>query len=159
MLGLDPAFRGGVGYGLVDLGTGEVYDLGYAHYDEENEFERQVERAIETIPHADQVVALVVERIAGGRGVQSLLKVSDAAGVTAGVAARTWPEATLWRPSPAEWKRAAGLPGNARKDDVAERAFELAPWIHPAIPRQDTLDAILMAYAESAEIRRVVGEA
>jgi Holliday junction resolvasome RuvABC endonuclease subunit len=69
--------------------------------------------------------------------------------VPAGIAAKAWPEATIWRASPAEWKRAAGLKGNARKDDVAALARSLAPWIAAGDHRQDAFDALAMAYGEA----------
>ena len=158
ILALDPATHG-IGFGLIDL-DGHPSDLGYLRLHGEGPFERQVEDAIDQLAAMDMggpVLTVVIERVTGGRGVQSMLRVADAAGVTAGIAARTWPEATIWRPSPAEWKRGAGLKGNARKTDVSELAGSLAEWIAPSEPRQDALDALVMAFAEWKTITSVCG--
>jgi Holliday junction resolvasome RuvABC endonuclease subunit len=74
-----------------------------------------------------------------------MLRVADCAGIVAGIATMVWPDAALWRPTPGEWKKGAGMKGNARKDDV--RAFCAGIYHGADDQRQDALDALAMAYA------------
>lgn len=147
ILGLDPQMPG-IGWGVVDATTGVVLDAGYREIVQEGWYEHRAYEALDrTDPIANgwRVAQIVVERVGGGRGVQSMLKVANAAGIVSGVSTRIWPRAELWRPTPGEWKKAAGMNGNARKDDVREFALGLYP--DGREERQDALDALCMAYA------------
>lgn len=111
-------------------------------------------------------VSLAVEQVAGGRGVQSMLRVADAAGVVAGLVQQAWPTRPMWRPRPAEWKQACGVRGNAGKDEVraglgplvifpGDAWLDAAAWIRL---RQDVVDAIAIAWADRAESMRAVAD-
>lgn len=147
ILGLD-AQMPGIGWGFVDAATGEPLACGWRSILREGWYEH---RAYEALSRTDldsrgwEVAQLVVEKVGGGRGIQSMLKVANAAGIVSGVATRVWPNAELWRPTPGEWKKGAGLKGNANKDAVREFALSLYPEAEEE--RQDALDALLMAYA------------
>lgn len=147
ILGLDPQMPG-IGWGVVDAATGVVLDAGWREIVQEGWYEHRAFEALDRtdpLAHGWRVAQIVVERVGGGRGVQSMLKVANAAGIVSGVATRVWPKAELWRPTPGEWKKAAGMKGNARKDDVRSFALDLYP--AGAEERQDALDALCMAYA------------
>lgn len=147
ILGLD-AQMPGIGWGVVDARTGAPLDCGWCPVVREGWYEH---RAFEALSRTDvvgkgwRVAQLVVEAVGGGRGIQSMLKVANAAGIVSGVATRVWPDAELWRPTPGEWKKAAGLKGNAPKEAVAGFVRGFAPEF--AEERQDALDALVMAYA------------
>lgn len=151
ILGLD-AQKPGIGFGVVDATTGEALLAGWREIVPDGWYEH---RAIEALGRTDEarhgwhIAWVVIERVAGGRGVQSMLKVADCAGIVAGVAAARWPDAALWRPTPGEWKKAAGMKGNATKRDVAALGRELLRAAgEPADDlRQDAYDALCMARA------------
>lgn len=147
ILGLDPQMPG-IGWGVVDAETGAVLDAGYRKIVQDGWYEHRAYEALDRtdpLAHGWRVAQLVVERVGGGRGIQSMLKVANAAGIVSGVATRVWPDAELWRPTPGDWKKGAGLKGNANKDAVREFALALYP--EAAEERQDALDALVMAYA------------
>ena len=108
-------------------------------------------------------VQMAVERVGGGRGVQSMLAVANAAGVVAGMLAYRFDTAGLWRPTPAEWKRACGMSGMANKAAVMEwaktiiardRAYVTVPDM-----RQDIADAVCIAWADREQgIHAVAGQ-
>lgn len=103
-------------------------------------------------------VQVAVERVGGGRGVQSMLAVANAAGIVAGMVAMRFDTAGLWRPTPSEWKRLCGLSGNAGKAAVTERARIIAgPLVDDA--RQDIMDAVCIAWADRQAGIHAVGEA
>lgn len=154
ILGIDPAMHG-LGWGVIDGTTGRVLGAGYTALSTEGWLEHAVTEALDKTDerrHGWEITNLVVERVGGGKGVQSMLRVADIAGIVAGAAVSRWPEASIWRPTPSEWKRGAGLPGNAKKPAVREHAMSLldrsAAWVPALDLRQDTLDAICMADAE-----------
>ena len=156
IVGIDPATHG-LGVACLSLHTdtiGEVLHAGYVPLVQDGFLEERVRQACE-LADTDKYlpVDIVIERVGGGRGVQSMLKVADVAGITAGVMSVFWPEATIWRPTPGEWKRGAGMKGNATKPEVMERAL-LA---YPDIDKQDTADAICMALARWNELASVAG--
>lgn len=156
----------GVAFAAIDAGTGAVVmhawrDMhkGDAHDTLEAqavEIVRAVRRELEDCDM--EPVSLAVEQVGGGRGVQSMLRVADAAGVVAGLVQQAWPTRPLWRPRPAEWKQAAGLRGNAGKDEVRAGladtvVFPSDPWLgHDEFRRlrQDVVDAIGIAWADRA---------
>lgn len=151
ILGLDPQMPG-VGFGIVDATNGSALLAGWTPIVQEGWYEHRVIEALAGTSEAERgwhVAWVVVERVAGGRGVQSMLKVANCAGIVAGCAASRWPDAALWRPSPGEWKKAAGMKGNATKRDVAALGKQLLRDAgEPADDlRQDAYDALCMARA------------
>jgi Holliday junction resolvasome RuvABC endonuclease subunit len=100
-------------------------------------------------------VQIAVERVGGGRGVQSMLAVANAAGVVAGILAARFDTAGLWRPTPAEWKRACDLSGIANKAAVKDKAGEIIRGGRAYVTvrgledmRQDVADAVCIAWAD-----------
>ena len=151
ILGLDPQ-RPGIGFGVVDAQTGDALLAGWRAVTQEGWYEHAVIAALgatDEARHGWHIAWLVIERVGGGKGVQSMLRVSDCAGVVAGCAVSRWPEAALWRPTPGEWKKAAGIKGNATKRDVAALGKQLLRESgEPADDlRQDAYDALCMARA------------
>lgn len=153
IIAIDPATHG-LGVACASLGYGHIVHAGYVPLVQDGFLEERVRQACENA-NTDlfEPVDIVIERVGGGRGVQSMLKVADVAGITAGVMSVFWPDATIWRPTPGEWKKGAGLKGNAKKPEVHERALEL--WGED-IDRQDTADAICMAWARWSELAGLV---
>ncbi len=104
--------------------------------------------------------SIAVERVGGGRGVQSMLAVANAAGIVAGILAARFDMATMWRPTPAEWKQLCGLSGNARKPDVMDRAQYIIRrgrrYVRVLPMRQDIADAVCIAYADREAGRRAI---
>lgn len=151
ILGLDPQ-RPGIGFGIVDASNGNALLAGWTPIAAEGWYEHNVIKALAGTSEAERgwhIAWLVIERVAGGKGVQSMLRVSDCAGIVAGCAASRWPDAALWRPTPGEWKKAAGMKGNATKRDVAALGKQLLRDAgEPADDlRQDAYDALCMARA------------
>jgi Holliday junction resolvasome RuvABC endonuclease subunit len=153
ILGIDPATHG-LGVACASVATGEIVAAHYVPRVQDGWLEVRVRQACEGA-NTDRFlpVDIVIERVGGGRGVQSMLKVADVAGITAGVMSVVWPDAVIWRPTPGEWKKRAGMSGNAKKDAVMDKALEL--WSD--IDRQDTADAICMAHARWNELAEVAG--
>lgn len=153
ILAIDPATHG-LGVACASLVYGQIVHARYVPLVQDGWLEDRVRQACEA-SNTDlfEPVDIVIERVGGGRGVQSMLKVADVAGITAGVMSVIWPDAVIWRPTPGEWKKRADLPGNAKKDAVMSKALEL--W--PDIDRQDTADAICMAHARWNELAEVAG--
>lgn len=147
ILGLD-AQMPGIGYGIIDARNGEALLAGWTPIVREGWYEENARKALtgaRVIERGWRIAQVVVERVGGGRGVQSMLRVADAAGIVAGISSMIWPDAPLWRPTPGEWKKGAGLKGNANKEAVRALAIEIYPEGEEV--RQDGLDALLMAYA------------
>lgn len=159
ILGLDPQMPG-IGFGVVDASTGNALLAGWTPIVHEGWYEHRVIEALAATNesrHGWHIAWVVVERVAGGRGVQSMLKVANCAGIVAGCAASRWPDAALWRPSPGEWKKSAGMKGNATKRDVAALGKELLRESgEPADDlRQDAYDALCMARAAYNDAAKV----
>jgi len=147
ILGMD-AQTTGIGWAAIGARTGTPFDAGWLPVRDEGFFERSAMLQIDLIPctfFGWTVAQLVIERVGGGRGIQSMLKVADAAGIVSGLAVAKWPRAELWRPTPSEWKRGFGLSGNAKKDDVRAGVEYRYPDARDL--RQDAVDAMAMAFA------------
>lgn len=147
ILGLDPQTPG-IGWGVVDARNGAGLLAGWLPIVREGWYEHRVNEALAKTrveEHGWFVAQVVVERIARGRGVQSMLKVADCAGIVSGVASMVWPDAELWRPTPGEWKKGAGLKGNATKDAVRGFVGGWSPEF--AEHKQDAIDGLVMAFA------------
>ena len=159
ILGLDPQ-RPGIGVGIVDAATGEALLATWTPIVAEGWYEHRVIEAMagaKDMARGWHIAWLVIERVGGGKGVQSMLKVADCAGIVAGCAASRWPDAALWRPTPGEWKKAAGLKGNAPKPVVADLGKQLLRDSgEPADDlRQDAYDALCMARAAYNDAAKV----
>ena len=164
----------GVAFAALDAGTGAVVMHAWRDLHKGDTYNTLEAQAVEIVravrrelEDCDMVpVSMSVEQVAGGRGVQSMLRVADAAGVVAGLVQQAWPTRPLWRPRPAEWKAACGLKGNAGKAEVRAGVGPLVlspgdPWLDAAgwgALRQDVVDAIAMAYADRAESMRAVAD-
>lgn len=157
ILAIDPATHG-LGFALVDL-TAEPIVADYIPLDGEGAFERQIMRACERLPlDGIDVRCIVVEKVGGGRGVQSMLCVEAAGSACAGILLSRFRDATLFRPTPAAWRNAAGLKGNATKDALRAAAAFYAPELITDDARTDAAEALLMAYSEARTLNRAVGQ-
>lgn len=158
ILGIDAQTRV-IGFALVELNGAPVL-ADHVMMSGEGALEHQIadvlDRVIATAaPYT--VRAVVVERVGGGRGVQSMLAVANAAGITAGILACHYPAATMFRPTPGVWKKAAGLPGNATKDALRNAARLWAPELDTDDMRQDAVDALGIAISEARTINAAMG--
>lgn len=158
----------GMGWAAVTADHGRVIRCGWLPYDRGRRIESETGTAVERIADdmADaglDVVAVAVERVGGGRGVQSMLKVADAQGIASGLLGAAFPNRPLWRPTPGDWKALNGLPGNCGKDDVRQRVRDIIAdgrsWVtvHDDGMRQDTADAVCIAWADREACVRAVG--
>lgn len=150
----------GMGWAAIITDTGAVCAVGWIPFTRGVGLEAEACRAADVLAgklaRADvRPVQVAVERVGGGRGVQSMLAVANAAGVMAGVLAYRYDTAGMWRPTPAEWKRLCGLSGVAGKAVVMDRAREIVAngrkWVTVRgleNMRQDVADAICIAYAD-----------
>jgi Holliday junction resolvasome RuvABC endonuclease subunit len=158
----------GMGVAAVVVDTGAVALATWLPFARAGQLEYEACMAVQTLAAklvtADlRPVQMAVERVGGGRGVQSMLAVANAAGVVAGMLAYRFDTAGLWRPTPAEWKRACGMSGMANKAAVMEwaktiiardRAYVTVPDM-----RQDIADAVCIAWADREQgIHAVAGQ-
>jgi len=158
----------GMGVAAVVVDTGTVALATWLPFARAGQLEYEACMAVQTLAaklaSADlRPVQMAVERVGGGRGVQSMLAVANAAGVVAGMLAYRFDTAGLWRPTPAEWKRACGMSGMANKAAVMEwaktiiardRAYVTVPDM-----RQDIADAVCIAWADREQgIHAVAGQ-
>lgn len=159
----------GMAWAVIPVqGDAVVMATGWLPFPMRDELEAAAVRAVHSLDGRLRVAgntgvrpySVAVERVGGGRGVQSMLAVANAAGVVAGVLASRYDTATMWRPTPAEWKRLAGLSGNAGKPAVMDRAVDIirAGRAYVTVPdmRQDIADAVCIAYADREAGRRAV---
>lgn len=167
-LGLDVSPRR-IGWGLVDLVTGEPVACGCEHLwttstrkaeHEAVDWTRQTERTRRAIhrvhslsswdgygrPSKGEIQAVFIEhpisRFAGMAYDEGL-----AVGVAMAEVQRRWPWVTVQFLKPSEWRNLAGLKGNASKAEVMLRAVRR---LYPDIPdplSQDAADALLIAVA------------
>lgn len=150
----------GVGWAIILVGTGAVAGLGWLPFAKAGQLEYEAVQAVGALASAlakadARPVQVAVERVGGGRGVQSMLAVANAAGIMAGVLAYRFDTAGMWRPTPAEWKRGCGLSGMANKAAVKAKAEEVVAngrayvTVHGfADMRQDVADAVCIAWAD-----------
>lgn len=158
----------GMGWAALLVDTGAVAGLGWLPFAKAAQLEYEAVQAVGALASAlvkadARPVQVAVERVGGGRGVQSMLAVANAAGVMAGILAYRFDTAGMWRPTPAEWKRAAGLSGMANKAAVRERAEDVVANGRAYVTvqgfadmRQDVADAVCIAYADREAGRRVI---
>ena len=154
LLGIDVSPRR-LGYGLVDLLTGEPVACGCEAIDlpDHGWSRKRVAVALNNVPGgipfayppAYEIQAVYIEHpISRFPGVA--YDEGRAVGITQAEVERRWPHAPVEFLKPAEWRKLAGLPGNASKTDVWRHAYEVvAPALHIGV--QDAADALLIAVA------------
>lgn len=94
-------------------------------------------------PPRNQIVAIYVEAAHVGRSRRDSIQHAMVIGRTVQEAEHIWPNAAVELIAPQEWKPLIGLPGNARKDQIAAWADANAI----GHPMQDALDAAGIALA------------
>ena len=160
----------GAGWAVVVVETGAVAGVGWIPFAKGAPVEYEAVQAVGALQsrlgRADvHPVQIAVERVGGGRGVQSMLSVANAAGVMAGALAYKYDTAGMWRPTPAEWKRACGLSGMANKAAIMDKAHDIVRGGRAFVTvqgladmRQDVADALCIAWADrQASIHAVQG--
>lgn len=168
LLGLDVSPKR-LGWGLVDLVTGEPVACGMEPIDLPSGgwHHEQVTRAIERINNRMHVACTNPQRWGEVQAVYIEHPISrfpgmaydegQAMGIVRGEVERRWSWAPIETLKPAEWRKLAGLPGNASKEAVYLHALELIgeevmptdsrviEWVVPG--GQDAADALLIAVA------------
>ena len=170
-LGCDVQTTGMAWAAIPVQGSARVMRCGWLPFDRGKPLEDEVLAAVRALDiamrgsrraMAMRPYSIAVERVGGGRGVQSMLAVANAAGIAAGILAARYEEAVMWRPTPAEWKTLCGLPGNAGKPAVMQRAEDIVrngrEYVTVAGMRQDVADAMCIAYADREAGRRAVAQ-
>ena len=153
LLGLDVSPRR-LGFGLVDLITGEPVACGMEPIDLPHAgwHHQQVQRALGVIdpggPDDFEIQAVFIEDTAGA-GKFRQHDAGRAQGMVQAEVERRWPWVTVQFLKPSEWKKLAGLKGNASKGEVSLHALDLlvAGPGSPLVVYQDALDALLIAVA------------
>lgn len=160
LLGLDVSPKR-LGWGLVDLVTGEPVACGMEPIDLPNAgwHHQQVARALEGPAHVPwhgdvnphhyhrEIQAVFIEDTAGA-GKFRQHDAGRAQGMVQAEVERRWPWVTVQFLKPSEWKKLAGLKGNASKDDVFVEAIRVMETSDARrIPAQDAADALLIAVA------------
>ena len=150
LLGLDVSPKR-LGYGLVDLLTGEPVACGCESIDlpDHGWMHQQVRDAF---LHAGagivgEIQAVYIEDTAQA-GKYRQHDAGRAQGIVQAEVERRWPWATVQFVKPKEWRVLAGLPGNASKKDVWIVADDMLEEVglQPA-STQDAADALLIAVA------------
>ena len=158
LLGIDVSPKR-LGWGLCDLITGEPVAAGMDPIDLPHAgwHHQQVQRALGVIdpggPDDFEIQAVFIEDTAGA-GKFRQHDAGRAQGIVQAEVERRWPWVTVQFLKPSEWKKLAGLKGNATKGEVmAEALILLHPDKRPGyygsglIPAQDAADALLIAVA------------
>ena len=165
LLGIDVSPKR-LGYGLVDLVTGEPVACGMEPIDLPHAgwHHQQVQRALGVIdpggpggPDDFEIQAVFIEDTAGA-GKFRQHDAGRAQGMVQAEVERRWPWVTVQFLKPSEWKKLAGLKGNASKEEVYLRALDLGfgveqpgdqsrvlEWVVPG--GQDAADAGCIAVA------------
>lgn len=155
LLGIDVSPKR-LGWGLVDLVTGEPVACGCESIDlpDHGWMHKQVQRALLDGPcsvvgiGADtlwEIQAVYIEDTAQA-GKYRQHDAGRAQGIVQAEVERRWPWATVQFLKPSEWKKLAGLKGNATKLDVWEHANHEALRLMRG-QQQDAADALLIAVA------------
>jgi len=152
LLALDPGTRW-LGWAFADLADGAPVECGRADISEKAApsltYEDRLTGALNAlrwrgVGHG-RVLVIYVEGAGGGPNPKNTLMIAECAGATIQECARVWPRCPVERLAPAEWKKIAGIKGNADKAAVAERAAALGwRFDHKA---DDASDAALIATA------------
>jgi Holliday junction resolvasome RuvABC endonuclease subunit len=158
ILGIDVSPRR-LGWGLVDLVTGEPVACGMEPIDlpDHGWSHTQIARALDVVVvntgtfflhQGGEVQAIYIEQPAlpPVSGPKSAYNAGRAVQEAHNACERRWPHAPIEYLQPSEWKKLAGLKGNAKKDLVWRLADELLG-DYRAAPSQDAADALLIAVA------------
>jgi len=165
VLGLDPSpLR--LGWGLVDLEDGAAIACGMERIDLPHKgwMHQQVasaliavedqglfEPGVLTAQPKHEVSFIAIERPALPRqsGTNSAMNAGRAMQEAVSCCQRRWPHAPIEELQPSEWRKLAGLPGNASKADVQIKAGVLLLDVGQdnGAPAQDAADALLIALA------------
>lgn len=160
LLGLDVSPRR-MGWGLVDLVTGEPVACGCEAIDlpQHGWSQRQVCQALWDISQRHffypgnaelQAVYIEMPALPPGSGTKGAFNAGRAVQAVSDEVGSLWPWAPVEYLQPAEWRKLAGLKGNASKQDVWEHVFlEIGPrhLDMGSISEQDACDAICIAVA------------
>lgn len=140
-----------LGWGLVSLDDGTAIACGMERIDLPHKgwMETQITEALKSLPPC-HVAAVYIEQPAlpPVSGTKSAYNAGRAIQAAHTVVRKRWPEAPVEYLMPSEWKKLAGLPGNAKKASVLDAVDALtrdnvAAWS----PEQDAADALLIALA------------
>lgn len=165
ILGLDVSPKR-LGWGLVNLVTGEPVACGMEPIDlpDHGWSHEQVTRALDAVQRKDifghvyseafpgsEVQAIYIEQPAlpPVSGPKSAYNAGRAVQEAHNSCERRWPHAPIEYLMPSEWRKLAGLPGNASKGDVMGLAESIGDHVYPgpsSMP-QDAADALLIAVA------------
>lgn len=162
LLGIDVSPKR-MGWGLVDLVTGEPVACGMEPIDlpDAGWHHQQVARALrevmghegrrivgrEQVNSGGEIQAVFIEDTAGA-GKFRQHDAGRAQGMVQAEVERRWPWVTVQFLKPAEWKKLAGLKGNASKDDIYAHVHLWIGADEKGHPRsQDACDALLIALA------------
>ena len=153
LLGIDVSPKR-MGWGLVDLITGEPVACGMEPIDLPHVgwHHQQVARALGVIdpggPDDFEIQAVFIEDTAGA-GKFRQHDAGRAQGMVQAEVERRWPWVTVQFLKPSEWKKLAGLKGNATKGEVMTLAEGIGDHVHPgpSSMSQDAADALLIAVA------------
>lgn len=171
VLGLDVSPKR-MGWGLVDLETGEpvacgmesldLPSAGWAHQQAQRALAELPEYIYPDIPDAAddlygancwpdpvpvgeiQVVYIEQPALPPVSGTKSAYSAGRAVQAVHGEVERRWPWSDIQYLQPGEWRKLAGLPGNASKADVMLAAISTSI---DFVPNQDAADALLIAIA------------
>ena len=158
LLGIDVSPKR-MGWGLVDLITGEPVSCGMEPIDLPHAgwHHQQVQRALRRVGDValwdsdeprGEIQAVFIEDTAGA-GKFRQHDAGRAQGMVQAEVERRWPWVTVQFLKPSEWKKLAGLKGNASKGEVSLHALDLLVAVpgSPLVVYQDALDALLIAVA------------
>lgn len=158
LLGIDVSPKR-MGWGLVDLVTGEPVACGMEPIDlpDAGWHHQQVKRALSVPnypggdgPHSEIQAVFIEDTASAGKFRQH--DAGRAQGMVQAEVERRWPWVTVQFLKPAEWKKLAGLKGNATKGEVMVEAYTLMsehgfPSEQVKGQSQDAADALLIAVA------------
>lgn len=163
LLGLDVSPKR-LGWGLVDLLTGEPVACGCESIDlpDHGWMHQQVQTALTTVTRhmtapgdgSARIDGYVIRKLVGEiqavyvedtaqAGKYRQHDAGRAQGIVQAEVERRWPWAPVQFLKPSEWKKLAGLKGNAGKHEV----YEVAIKVHQPVGMQDAADALLIAVA------------
>lgn len=152
LLGLDVSPKR-LGWGLVDLVTGQALTCGceaidlpahdYAH--------ERVGEALRWLPGEVQAAYIEQPALPPVTGTKSAYNAGRAVQLVHDEVQRRWPHAPIEFLMPSEWRKLAGLPGNAKKPQVMAHSFLMLDGMNvPGATKkrsQDAADALLIAVA------------
>ena len=109
-----------LGWALLNAETGEPLAAGTELLDVKNGgwLHQQIGEALRRLPLYDGEIEAVVREEPTTRFVSQAKIAGAVCALVDAEVRRRWPHAALWTLMPAEWKRLAGLPGNASKADI-----------------------------------------